>query len=163
MDVDAISSTESYLRDNGFAYNKYITINLDWCGVKHPQKFISKLLNRMQKWHKRKNMTFSYLWVLESVPIVGVHIHLLIHTDYDRFYLLDDMMTRWFDFERDDRLGQKNTNVSIKDIYDHEGLISYLCKGLRVNIEHEAVHTKKGRGDQGRIYGRRWGMSQNKI
>jgi hypothetical protein len=158
--VDKITDVAFYLDSIDMGYSHHITIDTEYNGIPNTQQFLSSFLNKMYKWHKRHRIVFHYVWVLENVGAVGVHVHLLIHTCTKHFDRLNQKISNWLPFKRDDNKGNKYSNINISLIWDLEGIISYICKGIDNSIHHEHVYTKNGRGHQGRIYGRRWGMSR---
>ncbi len=159
--VTKIRDRVRVLEAQGYVYNYWFSIHLESEGITHPQKAVSTLVNRMQKWHKSLNIPFRYLWVLEKSNGIGVHVHIAIHTDLEIITDLDSALTEWLPFQRDDYFETKNTNIKYESTYDLWGLIHYMCKGLDRRDEIPFYSDKQFvQGHEGYIRGRRYGMSQ---
>jgi len=154
--VNNVWATHQHFIECGLTLIKHITIDfakaLDDENI-NIQLHTSKLLNQMRKWHKRHSIPFSYIWVIENKGTnVGLHAHIALYSDICHFDELNDMITRWLPFKRDD-LDAPNaigTNIKVKPVPIDSVLINYLCKGIDARVEC-------GKGTQGYVIGRRWG------
>ncbi len=145
--------------NHGYAFNKQIHINIDQACIENAHKFMSAFVNKMSKWHKKRNIPFVYFWVFENVGHVGLHAHLLIHTNLDQWCLLNKAMTNWFPFTRDDTdTTKKHKLLFIEDVNDVWGAIHYQLKGLDKRCDPLSTRWKSGH--QVLILKRRWGMSR---
>lgn len=63
----------------GLLPNRHLTINLEAAGIGDPIVGIGKLMKLMRDGCRRHGHAFSYIWVREVGPIVGEHVHILLH------------------------------------------------------------------------------------
>lgn len=161
--VNALFSACKTAYEMGHSLNRFITIHYDdYADEKRPQTFIKSILEKSRKWLLKRGLPVAYLYVIENGKRKGIHVHLLIHIPphYQREY--KTAMRKWLPFE----WTRKRINVqTIK--YPDYGVISaldgiygnlrYICKSIDPQTPIMGIQPKY----QGKIYGRRWGISKN--
>lgn len=153
----------------GTVWNCHITVHLESIGIspKAASKHIKDSLQRLNKYHQRHNMSFSYGWVLENGPTKGVHAHILIHRPIDMS--MHFMTYRWAVLRRFQLPNMKGV-LKIKKIQswggfdtNYSAVLSYVLKGIRKGTEHKLKMAfpafNRKASNEGKIYGQRIGYS----
>lgn len=63
----------------GLPPNRHLTINLDAAGAADPIAAIGQFLKLLWDAARKHGFTICYVWVRETAPVVGDHIHILLH------------------------------------------------------------------------------------
>lgn len=146
----------------GCPLNRFITIHYDdYADPKRPQQFMVKILEHSRKWLQRRGLPVAYLYTLENGKYKGIHAHLLIHIPPTYQVAYKKALRRWLPF----KMTMPHVNfktISYPDfgklhplngIY---GKLRYMCKGIAPNDPIRDINPKP----QGKIYGKRYGISQ---
>ena len=143
--------------------NRFFTIHYNgYADPKNPQKFVTDILAKTRKWLQYRGFPVSYVYVIESGKMKGIHVHILLHIPehYQREY--KKALKRWLPFE------WTKTTVNVKPIKHPQygdlsplhtlyGFLRYICKGIDPAKPIFGINPKY----QGEIYGQRWGISES--
>lgn len=154
----------------GTPWNCFITLHLETAGIlpMKASQHVRESLHRLGKYHKRNIMPFSYGWTLESAPIKGVHLHLIIHRSNN---LPMHPISYYWSILRLFRIKRSKGILKVKKFWTHQSyetnlanVVSYSLKGLRIGAEGELLkragfRLKETKG-QGLICGKRIGWSR---
>lgn len=157
--TEAIIEKTKIFIANDLAFNRQININVEQAGITDAQAFIKYFMRRLRLWHEKNNIRFCYFWMLEIDATVGLHAHILIHTNLDAYGALDQAIKGWLPFERDDKPSAKNTIYHHSNVDDVWEVVGYRIKALHHRIPNCLIKPH-WRSYQGYIKGKRWGMTR---
>ena len=141
--------------------NRFITIIYDdYADRKRPQKFVLNYLEHTRKWLKRRGLPVAYLYTLENGKIHGIHVHVLLHIPTGKQVEYKQAMANWLPFK------VARPNVVFKSIqyplygdlsplHSVYGTLRYMSKAINPTTRLNGIKPIY----QGKIMGRRWGMS----
>ena len=147
----------------GYPLNRFFTIHYDDCAdPKRPQAFIVSILEKTRKWLQYRGLPVAYTYVIENGKYKGIHVHLLLHIPAHHQIEYKRALRGWLPFE------WTHTRVKVKTIKYPTfgnlspldgvyGVLRYMCKALDPNTPTLGIEPSY----QGKIYGRRWGISVN--
>lgn len=145
----------------GYPLNRHFTIHYDdYADPKHPQKFVTSILEHSRKWLQRKGFPVAYVYAIENGKYKGIHVHLLIHIPAKYQVKYKKALRAWLPF----KWSKSRIKVSTIDYPQYGnlhplnsiyGILRYICKGINPQ------HVIKGIDPayQGEIYGQRYGIS----
>lgn len=149
--------------DIGTPLNRFFTIHYDdYADHKKPQQFVTRILERTRKWLQYRGLPVAYIYTIENGQTKGIHVHLLLHipAHYQRDY--KKALRQWLPFEwNKERVIVKPIKYppfgdlsSLSPLY---GILTYICKGIdpSANLPNINAHY------QGKIRGKRWGISKS--
>lgn len=145
--------------------NRFFTIHYDdVADKKHPQKFITSILEKTRKWLKYRGLPTAYVYTLENGKNKGIHVHLLLHIPNHHQRPYKRALKKWLPFEwSSQRIVVKPVKYpeygELSPLSHAHGVLSYMCKGINPKSLISDIKPK----NQGDIFGRRWGISKTLI
>jgi len=131
-----------------FRFNipKYYSVNSE----KPKRKFLDDIFSTLNRWLQCKHKglqtggnTVRYIWSMEHGSAVEdeVHLHLLIHIDLRvKDLVMNDVSDFLLELEYDLPFGV--SSVKTTTVYDHAGIVSYICKVERDTMGRDRMDKK---------------------
>jgi hypothetical protein len=143
--------------------NRFFTIHYDdYADRKHPQAFITNIMDKTRKWLQYRGLPVAYLYVIENSKTKGIHAHILIHIPAHNQIPYKKALKAWLP------INSPKTIVNVQPIkYPLYGDLSplnciygrlrYICKGIDPKVKAKGIRPR----NQGIIIGKRWGISKS--
>lgn len=80
----------------GHPLNRFLTVHFDKAGLANPVEATRRLLTLMRDWLRSKDSQLAALWVRESGPEKGEHVHILLSLPPDLVAAFNRRQRGWF-------------------------------------------------------------------
>ncbi|MCL6698290.1 hypothetical protein LZ496_05780 [Sphingomonas sp. NSE70-1] len=162
--ANGVIAAAFHARRIGLPLNRHVTIRLEQAGISDGDAVwaIGGFLTRLRDWLRKKGHRTAFTWVRECGPIIGSHVHILLHLP-PGVSLTGQRSRRWIEAisGRPYRAGTIKTKRIPQSAYDENlsVLVGYLCKGASPEVADALGLDRRKTG--GRALGKRAGWSEN--